>query len=140
MDPASDKKNFLIELRVRGLTHPVGMHWSKLHRMLVRFGRGATDGDSVATAFPSDDLFSKTDNPMDTLSSKDKCPNPLILGGSIASDAVKHEQLIEQLDWAERHGCLDQALNYLKKLNDSDWNKSQCEKWSDGHPRAKGDL
>ena len=139
MDPASDKKNFLIELKARGLTHLAGVHWVKLHRMLVRLGRGATADDSIGTVFPSDDLFSKPEDSMNTLSSKDKCPNPLILGGSIASDAVKHERLIEQLDWAERHCCLGQALNYLKKLDDSDWNQSSHEDGTDGHPWVKGE-
>ena len=138
MDPASDRKNLLIELKKRGYSSPAGIHWSKLHRMLVRLGRVATDGDPIGTVFPSDDLFFSSDDPMNTLSSKDKCPNPLILGGDMASDAVKHKRLIEQLDWAERHGCLGQALSYLKNLDDSSWNQSPHEKWSDEHPWAKG--
>ncbi len=51
-------------------------------------------------------------------------PNPLILGGSGANDFSKNERLKEHLKVAEQNGLLSDALEYLSKIPDSQWVKS----------------
>ena len=48
-------------------------------------------------------------------------PNPLILGGSGANDFTKNERLKEHLKVAEDNGVLDEALDFLCGLSESDW-------------------
>ena len=103
----SEKDDFLAELRRRGLSSPAGIHWARLQKILLRYSK-VDDGERLL--------------------------NPLILGGSIACHAAKHERLAEHLDWAERHGCLAEALVYLRCLSDDKWNQSHGDDWGKEHP------
>ena len=51
-------------------------------------------------------------------------PNPLILGGSGANDFSKNQRLKEHLKVAEQNGLLSDASEYLSKIPDSQWVKS----------------
>ena len=103
----SKKEDFLEDLKSKGLSSPDGIHWDRLKKTILKYAKKETD---------------------------EKLPNPLILGGSIASHAVKHDRLSEQLDWAERHECLQEALTYLSHLSEEKWNKSSNDDWEQEHP------
>ncbi len=103
------KTEFLKEIKQKGYSSPAGIHWDRLCKTIIKYA----------------------DNP-----SNEKLPNPLILGGSIASHAVKHERLAEQLEWAENHGCLNEAITFLKLLlkDEGKWNISNGTDWDEEHP------
>lgn len=103
----SDKDDFLAEIKRKGLSSPGGIHWDRLRKIILKYAQGEAD---------------------------EKLPSPLVLGAAIASHADKHERLSEQLDWAERHGCLREALAYLKHLSEDKWNKSNGNDWDKEHP------
>jgi hypothetical protein len=47
---------------------------------------------------------------------------PLILAAWWdATDCSKQARFLEHLAWAETHGTIEEALDYLRKLNPSDW-------------------
>ena len=107
-----DKTQFLESIRSSNRSSPSGMHWENFRKLLVRSAK-------VETKF--------------------KLLNPLILGGDIASHAEKHLRLSEQLDWAEAHGCLNEALTFLAALPATAWNASNGTDWHDEHPWARGE-
>ncbi|MBP1475396.1 hypothetical protein J7I44_13870 [Frateuria sp. MAH-13] len=107
-----DKSQFLKSIRSDNRSSPAGMHWENFRKHLVRSAK---------------------------LEAKFKLPNPLILGGDIASHAEKHLRLSEQLDWAEAHDCLDDALAFLSSLPPAAWNVSSGADWHDEHPWARGE-
>jgi hypothetical protein len=53
-------------------------------------------------------------------------PNPLISGGSGANNFAKNERLKEYLKVAEENEVLDEALDFLCGLSESDWEISDC--------------
>ncbi|MBP6013145.1 MAG: hypothetical protein KBA31_13040 [Alphaproteobacteria bacterium] len=63
---------------------------------------------------------------------------PLILAGSVASNAQKQDRLREHLFWADKHGRLEEAFALLfstpedgwNEGSESDWHKSSS--WEDG--------
>lgn len=57
-------------------------------------------------------------------------PPPMILAASGESPANKHRRLREQLDWAAENGCLDKAIQYLKRLPPSEWHCASPDKWN----------
>jgi len=99
----SEKNTFLAEIKAKGLSSPAGMHWERLKEYILKYADNH-DGDKLL--------------------------NPLILGASAESHAVKHERLSAQLDWAEKHGSLKEALCYLKTLSDDKWNQSFGNDWN----------
>ena len=98
----SDIVDTLADFKKRGLSSPAGIHWERLRKLILQYSQ--VDDD-------------------------ERLPNPLILGGAIASHTHKHERLAEQLAWAERHGCLNEALSYLKLLPEEHWNRSRGDDW-----------
>jgi hypothetical protein len=61
-------------------------------------------------------------------------PIPLILAASGESDASKHLRLRQQLEWADRHNLLDEALARLVAIPVEQWNVSSLESWNqDSH-------
>lgn len=107
------KDVFLNLLKEKGLSSPAGKYWDRFCKYIKR----------------------NAENPDD-----EKLLNPLILGGAIASHAVKHERLSEHLDWAIRHSCFDKALLYLEKMPEGHWNKCyRPEEWDEEHPWSRGD-
>lgn len=106
------KDDFLLELKAKGWSSPAGIHWDRLRKLLLR--------------------NSKVDD-------NERLLNPLILGGNMASHALKHERLNEQLDWAIRHGCIDEALRYLERLPEKCWNISISDDWDEEHLWANND-
>lgn len=107
-----DKRQFLDSIRSDNRSSPTGVHWESFRKLLVR--------------------SAKTD-------ARYKLPNPLILGGDIASYADKHRRLSEQLDWAEDHGCLGEALVFLANLPSGAWNTSDGSDWDQEHPWVRGE-
>jgi len=99
---ALDKSAFLAEIKKKGLSSPAGIHWDGLRKYILKHADNH-DGDKLL--------------------------NPLILGASMASHSVKHERLSSQLDWAEKHGSLKQALMYLQALSEDKWNQSSGNDW-----------
>lgn len=64
-------------------------------------------------------------------------PAPLILSAHWSTTAQrKHEQLIEQLEWARQHGRLATALDYLNGLEADAWSPLPHELW----PSQSGGL
>lgn len=106
------KHQFLESLRADNRSSPIGMHWENFRMHLVR--------SAIKDA-------------------QYKLPNPLFLGGDIASYADKYRRLSEQLDWAETHGCLDEALVYLAKLPSNAWTTSDGSDWDQKHPWVRGE-
>ncbi len=51
--------------------------------------------------------------------------NPLILGGSIATDSEKNERLLEQLAVAGEYGLLKEALSFLAILPEDEWQREK---------------
>lgn len=99
----------LEELKALGFSSPAGIHWERLCQTILKYAN----------------------NPLN-----EKLPNPLILGGSIASHSAKHERLSAQLDWADKHGCINEAIKYLKLISEdqSKWNVSNGDDWGREHP------
>src|SRR5213083_776712 len=49
-------------------------------------------------------------------------PLPLVLSAWwTASDIEKQLRLIEHIEWAEKHDCLEEVVNYLRNLQEKDW-------------------
>ena len=48
-------------------------------------------------------------------------PNPLILGGWMASDSEKRERLRVHLAWAEKEGVLVEVNDFLSTLSEEQW-------------------
>lgn len=47
---------------------------------------------------------------------------PLILAAwHLASDGEKRARFEEHLEWADQHGSLNEALNFLNTLGEADW-------------------
>ena len=46
---------------------------------------------------------------------------PLILGGWHAPHGMKMERLKEHIDWADKHGLLDDVDKFLRSLPESEW-------------------
>jgi len=47
---------------------------------------------------------------------------PLILAAwSDATGVLKHLRFLEHLEWAHKHGCIDQVDAYLRALPEADW-------------------
>ena len=107
-----DKRQFLDSIRSDNRSCPTGVHWEIFRKLLVR--------------------SAKTD-------ARYKLPNPLILGDDITSYADKHRRLSEQLDWAEAHGCLDEALTFLARLPLDAWSTSDGSDWDTEHPWVRGE-
>jgi len=105
-DMMSEKNTFLAEIKDKGLSSPAGMHWEMLKDYILKYA-DSHDGDKLL--------------------------NPLILGASMASHSVKYERLSSQLDWAEKHGSLKQALTYLKALAEDKWNQSNGNDWDEDY-------
>ena len=60
----------------------------------------------------------------------DKPPVPFILAALVESAGSKHFRLSEQLNWAMRHGCFEQALGFLESLEARRWEKCSPEDWN----------
>jgi hypothetical protein len=54
---------------------------------------------------------------------------PLILAASGEADSTKHQRLGEQLHWAQEHGVLVEALQFLNALQPDQWNWGTAENW-----------
>lgn len=108
----SEIEAYLEALKAKGLSAPAGIHWDRLCKLLLR--------------------YSKVDD-------SERLQNPLILGGDIASHAVKHERLTHHLEWAERHKCLKEAIFYLDNLAPEKWNRSNGSDWNEEHPWVRGE-
>jgi hypothetical protein len=93
---------FMDELRQRGRSSPAGRYW---HDFTVAIGQRAQLGDDS------------------------RPPPPLILAASGASNASKFQRLSEQLEWAERHGVLTEALVFLGGLSEEQWTTGSVEDW-----------
>lgn len=52
----------------------------------------------------------------------EKLPHPLILSGWWGSrDADKRQRLIEQIQYSEKNGFLEKAVEFLRSLHEEDW-------------------
>lgn len=93
---------YLGRLKASGRSAPAGRYWDDLYRLITR-------------GLP-----------------KDTHPRlPLILGGSIASDAEKQERLREHLLWALAHARLAHAYAFLEKIPENGWNVGTIDRWSE---------
>ena len=108
------KQDFLDGIKEKGFSSPAGIHWDRFCNFIKR---------------------------KSIVDDQERLLNPLILSGSVGSHADKHERLTEHLDWAERHGCIDEAIDYLERLLDSEekWNVSQGDDWDKEHPWVRGE-
>jgi hypothetical protein len=95
-------QDYLDEIKAQGKASPTGMYWNEFFLFLCKYKQA---GD--------------TDPPV-----------PLILAASGESPASKHFRLSLQLDWALDHNILDQALNYLKQLENQEWVTSTPSRWN----------
>lgn len=57
-------------------------------------------------------------------------PVPLILAASGESNHSKHIRLGQQLSWALENDCIDEAINYLKRIPLNEWNSGTIEDWN----------
>lgn len=97
----------LAECKAAGRSSPAGLAWHEFWSWL-------------SAAKPAD-----TPNP----------PVPLILAASGESDASKHHRLRQQLEWADRHDRLDEAITRLAAIPVEQWNASSLESWNqDSYP------
>jgi len=91
-----------------------------------------TDGKSNPRNWDRFDKFLQSKR----LPGADRPPVPLILAASSEAPATKHWRLGEELIWAQANGCLSEALDYLKRLPDDEWETSSPERWHrDGYER-----
>lgn len=101
----------LSEYKAAGRSSPAGLAWHEFWSWL-------------SAAKPAD-----TPNP----------PPPLILAASGESDASKHRRLRQQLEWADRHDLLDEAIARLVAIPIEQWNASSPESWNqDSYPPPWG--
>lgn len=56
-------------------------------------------------------------------------PVPMILAASAESAASKHGRLGEQLRWAARNDCLDEAIEHLERIPRQRWETSSEDRW-----------
>ena len=112
MTPVERKDAFLLAIKQKGKSSPSAKYWDQLCKLLQKHERSPET---------------------------DRLKNPLILGGSIASDAHKHERLGEQLDWTIRHECFDEAMELLEKLPEDAWNTCPLNEWEEEHPWVRGE-
>jgi hypothetical protein len=57
-------------------------------------------------------------------------PVPLILAAAAESDAVKHDRLVRQLDWASENHCLSEAIAFLESIPIDRWNFCPLDRWN----------
>jgi hypothetical protein len=112
-------KEFLIALKGDGRHSPRG--WHRFYMFLKSKGR------TLGLEEPR--LTQDRGFRIGAESSLDEPARPLILAASGESAASKHERLGEQLYWAREHGCLDDALRYLKKIPTEEWDSCPPEQW-----------
>lgn len=60
--------------------------------------------------------------------------NPLILAASGCSSFQKNERLKYQLEIAKNNGLLDEALDFLSELSESDWEEPNQDIYQEFHP------
>lgn len=58
---------------------------------------------------------------------QEKVPVPLILGGSGESNSAKRNRLLAQINYAARHGFLDEVDVFLRKISNSEWHTCHPE-------------
>ncbi len=95
-------EDLLITLKADERSSPAGAHWQKFWEFL---GESATPDDKSP-------------------------PVPLILAASGASDDTKHKRLGAQLAWAEKAGCLAQAIEALTAIPPENWNHGSSVQWN----------
>ena len=97
--PAIDR--FLDQIRSQGRSSPSGQHWQRFWAWLAeRAPAGAG-----------------------------RPPAPLILAAAGESDAVKHDRLRAQLEFAREHGCAAEAIDWLAALAPEHWNHGSAATW-----------
>lgn len=101
MSSRAEIDSVLAQLLARGCSAPAGRHWHAFHLWLEAHGRGRSN----------------------------KPPVPLILAASGASNAMKHERLREQLEWALKASILTEALEQLRQVPLDGWNRGPLDKW-----------
>jgi hypothetical protein len=94
--------DFLERIKTEGRSSPAGMHWMAFHELLC------SHAGAVGAKRP---------------------PMPLILAASGEADSTKHQRLGEQLRWAQEHGVLVEALQFLNALQPDQWNWGTAENW-----------
>ena len=94
-------EQFLNEIRLDGRSSPAGFHWHRFYEFLQS---------------------RKTESRGDP-------PVPLILAASGESNARKHECLAQQLEWASRHGILEEAIRFLHQIPVENWNRGALSTW-----------
>ena len=104
MEDSIRTEQFLLNLKKQGRSSPAGIHWASFCKLI----------NSIAECRGE---------------IKTEMPTPLILGGSVASNAYKQEWLGEQLPWAATHNCLDVAISHLERMDYDKWNVGSEEKW-----------
>jgi hypothetical protein len=92
---------YLDTLKQRERSSPAGKYWDRVFRMITE-------------NLPPDEMP----------------PNPLILGGSIASDANKHACLREHLIVAAKRDCLFEVISMMEKFPTRAWNTAPIESWN----------
>lgn len=110
-DLAKVIESYLESLRQIGRSSPGGIHWDRIFRFIVQ--------NAPEKEWPS---------------------NPLILGGSIAPDADKHQRLREHLEYAAAKGLLFEAMALLERVPEDGWNIAPVSTWEDRHPWLDGDF
>ena len=93
--------DFLSEYRKKGLSSPTGNHWIDFYEFLKSH---------------------QTEN-------HDKPLMPLILAASGESNTTKHHRLKDQLEWAKKVGILEEAIEKLIDIEESNWNRGPLDKW-----------
>lgn len=63
-------------------------------------------------------------------STESRPPAPLILAASGEPPSRKHLRLIEQLRWSASCHRIDDALQFLKELDHTDWEVVEGDQWS----------
>jgi hypothetical protein len=93
-------ETLILRLKDQGRSSPEVKRWAEFHRRLC---------DLVLGAPPP--------------------PLPLILAASGASAASKQRRLREQLEWAQTHRVLNEAIELLNALPGSDWESKPAARW-----------
>ena len=65
-------------------------------------------------------LWEMLTNPT-TIGEGEQPPLPLILGGWHAPKGMTMERLKEHIDWADKHGVLEDVDKFLRSLPESEW-------------------
>ena len=100
MDYEARIADYIAKLKSEWRSSPAGIHWHRFYQRITR-------------NIPKDEWP----------------PNPLILGGSIASDAHKLERLEVHLKWAAQCDRLDEAIRLLDRIPKKDWNIGDEQTW-----------